>query len=139
MCKLFLFGWVVFWVGRLPLTILDVVVSNLGVCNFYAFALFCALLRSFAPFCKLCARLQTCARLHPFALICAHLRVSASGEGNLRKKQHEGQISKKQKKKTEFLRKDFHLQPGLTWKFLLRRTWSGESGFHSKLLSGTGD
>ena len=50
------------------------VVSNLVVCNFYAEALFCALLRPFALFCALFADL----RLLSFALICAHLRVSAS-------------------------------------------------------------
>ena len=31
---------------------------------------------------------------------------------------------------TEFLREDFCLQPGLRWKFLLRRTWSDENGSH---------
>ena len=51
----------------------NLVVSNLGVCNFYEEALFCALcallrpLRSFADLCLRC-----------FALICALLRVSAS-------------------------------------------------------------
>ena len=56
------------------------VVSSLVVCNVYAEALFCALLRPFALFCAL---LQTCvcalcAELGSFALFCAHLRVSAS-------------------------------------------------------------
>ena len=44
----------------------NLVVSNLVVCNFYAEALFCALLRSFADL-----------RLRSFALICALLRTFA--------------------------------------------------------------
>ena len=41
------------------------------VCKFHAEALFCALLRSFAPLCAL-LRTCVCARLRSFALFCVH-------------------------------------------------------------------
>ena len=50
--------------------------SSQVVCNFYAFALFCALLRPFALFCAL-LRTCICALLHTFALICVFLRPTA--------------------------------------------------------------
>ena len=53
----------------------NLVVSDLVVCNFYAEALFCALLHSFALFfCVCCALLQTCvcALLCSFELPCVH-------------------------------------------------------------------
>ena len=53
------------------------VVSNLAVCNFYAEALFCALLRPFVLFCAL-LRSFADLRLRSFALICAHVRVSVT-------------------------------------------------------------
>ena len=52
------------------------VVLNLVVCNFYAEALFCALLRPFAPFCAL-LRTCVCAHLRSFARICVFLRPTA--------------------------------------------------------------
>ena len=55
----------------------NLVVSNLDiVCNFYAEALFCALLRSFALFCGL-AFAMFCAHLRSFARICVFLRPNA--------------------------------------------------------------
>ena len=48
----------------------NLVVSNLVVCNFYSFALFCTLLR---PFALLCALLRSFA----FPLFCTHLRSFA--------------------------------------------------------------
>ena len=55
--------------------------QNLVVCNFYAFAFFCALLRplrSFALFCVLWRSVAPfCALLHPFARFCALLRSFA--------------------------------------------------------------
>ena len=57
----------------------NLVVSNLVVCNFYADALFCALLRPFAPFCALLRPFALFANLHVrcFALICTLLRTFA--------------------------------------------------------------
>ena len=49
------------------------VVSNLIVRNFYAEALFCALLRAFAPFCALSKFALFCGLA--FAHFCAHLAL----------------------------------------------------------------
>ena len=64
----------------------NLVVLNLVVCNFYADALFCALWRSFAPFCALCAHLRSfafalfCAHLRSFARLCVFLQTTAFGK-----------------------------------------------------------
>ena len=54
----------------------NLVVSNLAVCNFCEEALFCTLLRLFALFCALLHSFADL-RLHSFALICALLRAFA--------------------------------------------------------------
>ena len=52
----------------------NLVVSNLVVCNFYAEALFCALLRPFALFCGLALALF-CPHLRSFACFCVRPRL----------------------------------------------------------------